>query len=80
MIFLTDGYIGNEVTVLELVHRTLGEARLFAFGVGAGVNRYLLDELGRVGRGFTRYFDPTRDDESRQSVVAELVAGCRRRC
>ena len=74
VIFLTDGYIGNEVTVLELVHRTLGEARLFAFGVGAGVNRYLLDELGRVGRGFTRYFDPTRDDESQQSVVAELVA------
>lgn len=74
VIFLTDGYIGNEISVLELVHRLLGHARLYAFGVGTGVNRYLLDELGRVGRGFTRYFDPTRDEETQESVVAELVA------
>ncbi|MCZ6619759.1 MAG: VIT and VWA domain-containing protein, partial [Gammaproteobacteria bacterium] len=74
VVFLTDGYIGNEVSVLKLVHDLRGDARLYAFGVGAGVNRYLMDELGRVGRGFTRYFDPTRDDESQQAVVAELVA------
>jgi len=74
VVFLTDGYIGNEQSVLELVQQLLGDARLYAFGVGAGVNRYLLDELGRVGRGFTRYFDPTRDEESQEAVVAELVA------
>jgi Ca-activated chloride channel family protein len=73
VIFLTDGYIGNEVSVLELVQELLGHARLYAFGVGAGVNRYLLDELGRVGRGFTRYFDPTRDEETQETVVTELV-------
>ncbi|MCB1684736.1 MAG: VWA domain-containing protein, partial [Pseudomonadales bacterium] len=74
VVFLTDGYIGNELSVLSLVNRLLGDVRLFAFGVGAGVNRYLLDELGRSGRGFTRYFDPTRDDESQSAVVSELVA------
>ncbi|MEQ8691770.1 MAG: VIT domain-containing protein [Pseudomonadales bacterium] len=74
VVFLTDGYIGNEVSVLSLVEQLRGRARLFAFGVGSGVNRYLLDELGRVGRGFTRYFDPTQDDETVQAVAAELVA------
>jgi Ca-activated chloride channel family protein len=74
VVFLTDGYIGNEVSVLALVKELLGDARLFAFGVGAGVNRYLLDELGRVGRGFTRYYDPTRDDESQEAVAAALAA------
>jgi Ca-activated chloride channel family protein len=73
VVFLTDGYIGNEVSVLALVEEQLRGARLYAFGVGAGVNRYLLGELGRVGRGFTRYFDPTRSDESVEAVVADLV-------
>lgn len=67
--FLTDGYIGNEAEILAIVHALLGDARLYAFGVGAGVNRYLLDEIGRAGHGFTRYMDPT---ENVDAVAAEL--------
>ncbi|NKB99238.1 MAG: VWA domain-containing protein [Pseudomonadales bacterium] len=74
IVFLTDGYIGNELSILRLIETNLRGARLFAYGVGAGVNRYLLDEVSRVGQGFTRYFDPTRDDESIASVAAELSA------
>jgi Ca-activated chloride channel family protein len=73
VVFLTDGYIGNELEVLRLVERELGDARLYAFGVGTGVNRYLLSELGRVGRGFTRYMDPTEDvDEVARSLAGRL--------
>ncbi|MEW6166106.1 MAG: VIT domain-containing protein, partial [Pseudomonadota bacterium] len=68
--FLTDGYIGNEYEILRMVYALLGDARLYAFGVGSGVNRFLLDEIGRAGRGFTRYMDPTEDVES---VAAELT-------
>ncbi|NOX50069.1 MAG: VWA domain-containing protein [Gammaproteobacteria bacterium] len=74
IIFLTDGYIGNEMEVLQLVEQLLGKSRMFAFGVGAGVNRYLLNELSRVGGGFTRYFDPTRSEESVGQVAKALVA------
>jgi Ca-activated chloride channel family protein len=59
--FLTDGYIGNEYEIIRLVGDKLGDARLFALGVGSGVNRFLLDEMGRMGRGFTKYLDPTKD-------------------
>ncbi|MFZ1643702.1 MAG: VIT domain-containing protein [Candidatus Contendobacter sp.] len=68
--FLTDGYIGNEAEILKLLRANLGSARLYAFGVGTGVNRYLLSEMGRVGRGFTRYMDPTED---REKVAGELA-------
>jgi Ca-activated chloride channel family protein len=68
--FLTDGYIGNEQEILSLIKQRLNGARLYSFGVGAGVNRYLLDEIGRVGRGFTRYMDPT---ERVTEVAAELT-------
>ena len=65
--FLTDGYIGNEYEIIRLVREKIGDARLFALGVGSGVNRYLLDEIGQMGRGQTRYLDPTSDDVSVQA-------------
>ena len=53
--FLTDGYIGNEAEILGEVQRTIGDARIFSFGVGNSVNRYLLDGLATEGRGTVAY-------------------------
>ncbi len=73
VVFLTDGYIGNEQEILRLVTMNLGDARLYAFGVGTSVNRYLLDELARVGQGFSQYMDPTADvEEAATSLAARL--------
>jgi len=69
--FLTDGYIGDDAEIIELIHTHLGKSRLMAFGVGSAPNRYLLSEMGRVGRGFSRYLDPTDDYDS---VTTDLVA------
>ncbi len=49
--FMTDGYIGNESQILAAIRQRLGGARLFSFGVGSSVNRYLLDRMAEVGRG-----------------------------
>jgi hypothetical protein len=62
--FMTDGYIGNEAEILHLVRRLIGDARLFAFGVGNSVNRYLLDSVAEEGRGAVDYValhEDTRD-------------------
>ena len=53
--FMTDGYIGNEGEILAEVHRRLGAARIFSFGVGSSVNRYLLERMAKEGRGVTAY-------------------------
>lgn len=53
--FFTDGYIGNEESILREEGRLLGAARLFSFGVGSSVNRYLLDGMADVGRGTVEY-------------------------
>ena len=63
VVFLTDGYIGNESEVLAEIQANIGDARLFGFGVGSSVNRYLLEEMGRVGRGTTRIVTPREDAE-----------------
>ncbi len=71
VVFLTDGYIGNEHEIIGLLRSHLGDARLYAFGVGTGVNRYLLNKMGLVGRGFTRFMSPTEDVET---VANELAS------
>ena len=53
--FLTDGYIGNEAEILAEVHRRIGHARIFSFGVGESVNRYLMERMAKVGRGTVAY-------------------------
>ena len=61
VMFLTDGYIGNESEILAEVQRQLGGARIFSFGVGSSVIRYLLDRLAEVGRGAVTYVLPGSD-------------------
>ena len=53
--FMTDGYIGNEAEILAEVHRRIGDARIFSFGVGESVNRYLMERMAKVGRGAVAY-------------------------
>ena len=64
--FMTDGYIGNEVEILAAVHRRLGDSRIFSFGVGTSVNRYLLDRMAKLGKGAVAYIGL---DESAGQVV-----------
>ena len=64
--FMTDGYIGNEVEILAAVHQRLGASRIFSFGVGSSVNRYLLDRMAKLGKGAVAYIGL---DESAGDVV-----------
>jgi len=52
---MTDGYIGNDFEVLDLVRELRGESRWFPFGTGNSVNRFLLDNMARIGGGEADY-------------------------
>ena len=71
VVFLTDGYIGNESEVLQQITEKLGNARIYALGVGTSVNRYLLEEMANSGRGFARFIDPT---EKADDVAIQLAS------
>ena len=61
IVLITDGYIGNEKEVLALVQQSLKPGnRLYSFGVGSSVNRFLLNRLAQVGRGTSQVI---RQDE-----------------
>jgi Ca-activated chloride channel family protein len=61
VMFLTDGFIGNETQILAAIRANLGSARLSSFGVGSSVNRYLLENMALEGRGTARYVRPDED-------------------
>ena len=52
--FMTDGYVGNDDEILAEVQRH-PQARVFSFGIGQAVNRYLLDKMAEYGRGEVEY-------------------------
>jgi Ca-activated chloride channel family protein len=53
--FMTDGYVGNDLEIIDAVRKHAGTARVFAFGIGNAVNRFLLDGMAHAGRGVVDY-------------------------
>jgi len=70
VVFISDGFVGNEDEILALVQEQLGAARLFAFGVGSAPNRYLLEEMAALGRGTAAF---VRADEDAGAAAAAFV-------
>jgi Ca-activated chloride channel family protein len=67
--FMTDGYIGNEQDIIGAVHERIGASRIFSFGVGSSVNRYLLERMAREGRGAVAYLGP---QDSARTIMEEF--------
>jgi Ca-activated chloride channel family protein len=52
--FMTDGYVGNDMEIISEMQKH-PNARVFSFGIGSSVNRFLLDKMAEVGRGEVEY-------------------------
>jgi len=51
LVIVTDGYVTVEEEVFDLIRKNLGQANMFAFGIGTSVNRHLIEGMARVGMG-----------------------------
>ncbi len=60
--FMTDGYIGNDMAILGEIKQH-PNARIFSFGIGGSVNRYLLENMAEEGRGEAEFVS-LKDDGS----------------
>ena len=55
VMFLTDGYVGNDQGIIQAIRDNAKSTRVFSLGIGNSVNRYLLDSMSREGRGAVEY-------------------------
>jgi Ca-activated chloride channel family protein len=70
VVLITDGYIGNDNEVIAAVQKNLKSGnRLYSFGVGSSVNRYLLERVAEMGRGTSKV---VRQDEPTQEVAEKF--------
>jgi len=49
--YMTDGYVGNDMQIIEYIGKHRGDARMFPFGIGNSVNRFLIEGMAREGGG-----------------------------
>ena len=57
--FMTDGYVGNDMQIISEVQKH-PNARVFAFGIGGSVNRYLLDNMAKPLSRSLKFVDAPR--------------------
>jgi Ca-activated chloride channel family protein len=65
-VIITDGYIAAEKESFRLIAENLDNTNVFSFGIGQGVNRYLIEGLARTGQGES--FVVTRAQEAPQAA------------
>lgn len=53
--FMTDGYVGNDMEILSMIHKHRETSRWFSFGTGNSVNRFLIDGMAKEGGGEADY-------------------------
>jgi len=70
--FMTDGYVGNDMEIISEVQKH-PNARVFAFGIGGSVNRFLLDNLAKYGRGDVEYVGLNDDGSAAAKRFHERV-------
>jgi Ca-activated chloride channel homolog len=51
VVLITDGYVSGETGVFDYIRDHLSECNVFSFGIGAAVNRYLIEGVAKAGMG-----------------------------
>jgi Ca-activated chloride channel family protein len=74
VMFLTDGYIGNEQEILDTIRDRISNARIFSFGIGSSVNRYLMQRMAKIGRGAAAYITPGDDPDDIVDLFIERIS------
>jgi Ca-activated chloride channel family protein len=71
IVVVTDGYVSVETEAFDLIRNNLGNANVFAFGIGSSVNRFIIEGMAHVGQG--EPFIVTNDNEA--DARAEALRG-----
>ena len=69
IILITDGAVGNENELLEVIEQQLATGRFFALGIGSAPNTHLMESAARIGRGAAVYIGDTEQVEKAMDAL-----------
>ena len=61
VVFLTDGAVGNEGELIQLIRARLSDRRLFTIGIGSAPNSFFLTKAAQYGRGTFTFIGDVRE-------------------
>jgi Ca-activated chloride channel family protein len=73
VIFLTDGAIGNEQQLFDVISAGRGRSRIFMVGIGSAPNSYLMNRAAELGRGTFTHIGSTEQVEERMRALFEKL-------
>lgn len=74
VVFLTDGAVSADDQAIAQIARQRGDARVFSFGIGPSVNRYLLSKMAQMGRGVAEFLGVDDDIEGALTRFQDRVS------
>lgn len=69
VIFLTDGQVGNEDELFEVVRTQLGTSRLFTIGIGSAPNSHFMRKAAEFGRGTFTHIGSTSEVKAQMDAI-----------
>ncbi len=73
VIFLTDGQVGNETELFQLISQRLNSRRLFTIGIGSAPNSHFMRKASEFGRGtFTHIGNVNEVKEKMDALFRKL--------
>jgi Ca-activated chloride channel family protein len=72
IVFITDGAVGNEEELFELIRR-IGSGRLFTVGIGAAPNGHFMRTAAAMGRGTFTFIGADADVGRRMGELFEKI-------
>jgi Ca-activated chloride channel family protein len=75
ILFITDGSVSNESSLMTLIKNNLHESRLFTIGIGAAPNSYFMTEAAKSGKGsFTFIGDTAQVKQKMSDLLAKITS------
>lgn len=73
LVFITDGSVGNEAELIQLIDTELGGARLFTVGIGSAPNGWFMRKAAEAGRGSYTYVSALHEVEERMERLVRKL-------
>jgi Ca-activated chloride channel family protein len=69
LVFITDGAVGNETDLLQMVAKNLGGSRMFTIAIGHAPNSWFMRKAAEIGRGSYVHIGKPEEVEAQMSAL-----------
>lgn len=73
VIFMTDGSVGNEQALFDLIRYQIGDSRLFTVGIGSAPNSHFMQRAAELGRGTFTYIGKVEEVDQKISELLNKI-------